>query len=64
MWASNLRGGAPGKGKKKGQYITYTENGEDCISITYVVQIRNGRVSSIKEKWREVKPARPFAEMK
>jgi hypothetical protein len=64
MHASNLRGGAPGRGKNKGRYINYTENGEDYISIVYVVQIRNGRVSSIKEKWRDVKPARPLVEMK
>jgi hypothetical protein len=64
MHATNLRAGAPGKGKKKGQYIYYTENGEDYISIVYVVQIRNGKVSSIKEKWREVKPASPYKEMK
>lgn len=64
MYATNLRGGAPGKGKRKGQYISYTENGEDCMTIVYVVQIRKGRVSSIKEKWREVKAARPLAEMK
>jgi len=64
MYASNLRAGGPGKGKNKGKWIEYTENGEDYISITYVVQIRNSRVSSIKEKWRETKSARPISELK
>ena len=60
MYATNLRGGGP-RGKK---YVFFTENGEDCISITYVVQIRNGKVSSIREKWRQAQPALPLKEMR
>lgn len=56
MYASNVRGGKPGK---KG-YQWYTDDGSDKIDITYVVQIRNSRVSSIKELSRTVEPALPY----
>lgn len=58
LFGSNLRGGGP-RGKK---YVWFTDDGSDYISITYVVQIRNGKVSSIKEKSRSVQPALPYAE--
>lgn len=58
MYASNCRGGGP----RNGEYVWYTKDGSDYVSITMVVQIRNGKVSSIKEKGRSVKPARPFSE--
>jgi len=57
LHSSNLRGGKP---SRRG-YILFTDNGEDCIDITYVVNIRNGK-TTIKEKWRDVKPARPSSE--
>jgi hypothetical protein len=59
MYASNLRGGAP----RGGKYVYFTDDGSDYISVTYVVQIRNGKVSSIKEKSRSAQPARPYSEM-
>ena len=58
MYASNCAGGAP----RNGEYVWFTHDGSDYIGITYVVQIRNGKVSSIKEKYREVKAARPISE--
>ena len=58
LYASNLRGGSP----RDGKYVYFTENGEDYISINYVVQIRSGKVSSIKEQSRDVKPAKPMSE--
>ena len=58
LYASNLRGGKP----TPSGFQYYTENGEDYVSIVYVVQIRDGKVSSIKEKWRRVLPARPMKE--
>lgn len=58
MYASNLRAGGP----RDGQYTYFTEDGSDYISICYVVQIRNGKVSSIKEKFREAKSALPISE--
>ena len=59
MWAANLRGAKPWCG----EYVHYTEDGSDSIRLTYVVQIRNGRVSSIKETHRDVRPARPLKEL-
>ena len=59
MHGSNIRGG----GHRNGEYVWYTNDGSDYIEITYVVQIRNGKVSSIKEKNRTTQPARPFTEM-
>lgn len=53
IYASNLRAAGP----RDGGYAYFTENGDDYISITFVVQIRNGKVSSIKEKHRSVQPA-------
>ena len=53
MYASNLCGAGP----RNGKYIYYTKDGSDYISITYVVQIRNGKVSSIKEQSRHSQPA-------
>jgi hypothetical protein len=61
MHASNLRAGAPGKGRDKGKYINYTDDGSDWVQIGYVVQIRDDRVSSIKETSRVVSPARKYA---
>jgi hypothetical protein len=60
MTASNLRGAGP----RKGKYVYFTEDGSDLIEITYIVQIRNGKVSSIKEKLRTQRPARPMSEMR
>lgn len=57
--ATNLRGSKGPPNKR----ITYTDNGEDMVDISYVVQIRNGKVSSIKELNRTVKKARPIKEM-
>lgn len=51
--ATNLRAAGP-QGDK---YVYYTDDGSDCIDISYIVQIRNGRVSSIKENGRDTKPA-------
>lgn len=59
MHASNLRGAGP----RNGQYVYFTEGGEDYIDITFVVQIRSGKVSSIKEKSRSVKPALDYKTM-
>lgn len=59
MFASNMLGSATREGKR----IVYTDDGSDRIDITYVVQIRNSKVSSIKEKCRTVTPARPISEM-
>jgi len=53
MYATNLRGGA----FRDGKYVNFTDGGVDCIEITLIVQIRSGKVSSIKEKSRFVKPA-------
>lgn len=53
MYASNIRGGSP----SENGWISYTADGSDCIDIGYDVQIRNGKVSSIKEVHRIVKPA-------
>lgn len=53
MYGSNLRAAGP----RNGTYVHFTENGDDYVEITFVVQIRNGKVSSIKEKHRSVKPA-------
>ena len=60
MYGSNLRGGAP----RDGKYVYFTEDGSDYVGITYVVQIRDGVVSSIKEKSRTVTPARPMKEFR
>lgn len=59
LHASNLCGGAP---SKEG-YVKFTQDGEDAMDITYVVQIRDGKVSSIKEKWRRVDAAMPISKM-
>ena len=58
MHADNVRGGR----HVAGQYRWFTEGGVPAVHISYVVQVRNGRVSSIKEKWRKEEPALPFAE--
>lgn len=58
MYASNCVGGGP----RNGEYVYYTEDGSDIIDVDYVVQIRNGIVSSIKEISRRVKPALPISE--
>jgi len=60
MHASNIRGGSP----SKDGYVYYTDDGSDYISINYVVQIRDGKVSSIKETGRSVQPAKKISEMK
>lgn len=60
MSACNGRGGRP----TKNGYEVFTEDGSDRVEIGYVVQIRNGVVSSITEKYRSSKPARPMAEWK
>lgn len=59
MYTTNLRGGSP---TKDGKYVYYTDGGVDLVDITYVVQIRSGKVSSIKEKFRKVRPAVDWAE--
>ncbi len=59
MHATNLRAGGP----RKGEYVWFTTNGEDLIDIDYIVQIRDNKVSSIKETNRRVRPARPVSEM-
>lgn len=47
-------------GRRVGKtYMNFTKNGEPYVAITYVVQIRSGFVSSIKEKSRVEKPALP-----
>lgn len=56
MYTSNIRGGAP----SKDGYVYYTDDGSDYIEITYIVQIRNSKVSSIKEKIRTAKPAQKY----
>jgi hypothetical protein len=56
--ASNIRGGR--RDPETNSYVMLTENGEDACSIVYTVQIRNGKVSSIKEKHRKVEPAKKF----
>jgi hypothetical protein len=53
MYSSNCCGG----GNINGKYVMFTKDGSDCIEISYVVQIRNGKVSSIKESSRSVRPA-------
>lgn len=60
MHASNIRGGSP----SKDGYVYYTDDGSDCISINYVVQVRDGNVSSIKETGRSAQPAKKISEMK
>ncbi len=59
MRADNLRGGAP-RGKR---YVYFTDDGGDYTEVVYVVQIRDGKVSSIKEKFRQCQPAQPIANM-
>lgn len=46
IYASNICGGKP---MPDGSYKHLTRNGEEPLWITYVVQIRNSVVSSIKE---------------
>lgn len=58
MSATNCRGGGP----RNGKYVYYTDDGSDIVDINYVVQIRDGKVSSIKEESRNVKPALPLNE--
>lgn len=55
MAATNMVGGGP----VKGNCVPRTKDGSDCINIVYVVQIRDGKVSSIKEKHRSCEPALP-----
>ncbi len=58
LHTSNIAGGSP----SKDGWITYTKDGSDCVEINYVVQIRDGKVSSIKETNRVVKPAQKLPE--
>jgi hypothetical protein len=60
LHASNISGGSP----SKDGWITYTRDGSDCIDVNYVVQIRNGKVSSIKELSRTVRSAQKMPERK
>lgn len=62
LYASNLRGGKP-MGKKK-KWQVFTANGEQMVEVTYVVQIRDGLVSSIKEKHRRVEDALPMSKFR
>ena len=59
LYSTNIIGGKPGKND---DYIWLTNNGEDAITISYILQIRNGKVSSIKEKNRSIKSAQKFEE--
>jgi len=61
LFGSNIRGGRPAtkEEKENGEtYVFLTDDGSDLIEITYVVQIRNGKISSIKEKHRKTTPAK------
>ncbi len=59
LYATNLKGAGP---RPEG-YCSFTENGEDCEEIVYIAQFRNGKLSSLKEKYRDKKPALPMSEM-
>jgi hypothetical protein len=66
LFGSNIRGGRPAtkKEKENGEtYVYLTDDGSDLIEITYVVQIRNSKVSSIKEKYRKVSPAKKYEKL-
>ena len=56
MYGSNIRAAGP----RDGKYVWYTDDGSDYISITYIVQIRKGKVTSIKETHRTVEPAEKY----
>lgn len=58
MYASNCRGGGP----RDGKYVWFTDDGSDYVRATMVVQIRSGKVSSIKMTHCSSEPALPFSE--
>lgn len=56
FYGSNLRAGKP-RGK---EYIFFTDDGSDYVSIGYVAQFKKGKLVSIKEKYRETKKAEKY----
>lgn len=57
LYASNIRGGRlVGK-----QYRHFTEDGQPCTSLVYVVWIRDGKAGPIREVSRDERPALPMS---
>jgi len=57
LYASNIRGGRK-VGKK---YRHFTEDGQPCTSLVYVVWIRDGKAGPIRENARNEEPALPMS---